>query len=167
MQDDIASTIAVRLRVSLTASSGATRAPTRNVAAYELSRKGRSLLYRRGTSIGQAIECFQQAVALDPDYDLADREFRRSLELNPNYPQGRSWYGLGYLHWVCGRSEEARDVTARLVEFDPLSANVRSRCRGVTAGHSLRRRPMAILQADPRFNEIVRPLELPNWPGTR
>ncbi|MBI1810210.1 MAG: protein kinase [Gemmatimonadetes bacterium] len=182
VQDESASTIAARLRVSLAAPGAAPRAPTRNLTAYELYLKGRTLLYQRGTSIAKAIDCFQQAVTLDPeyaqawagladgftttahggfvtagavmpkaleaarramrldpdlaeahsalacasmmwerDYDLAGREFRRAMELNPNYAQGRAWYGLWYLHWVMGRTAEAREVITRLCEIDPLS----------------------------------------------
>ena len=183
VQDEIASTIAGRMRLSFTAASGTTdRAPTRNLEAYELYLKGRALLYQRGPSIAKAIGCFRQAVALDPeysqawagladvftamaqggfakahdvmpkaleaarralqlgpdvaeahcalacatmlyerDYDLAGREFRRALELNPNYAQGRGWYGLWYLLWACGRADEAREQVSRLCELDPLS----------------------------------------------
>ncbi len=199
VQDEIAATIAARLRVSLAAPSGAARAPTRNLEAYELYLKGRALLYQRGPSIAKAIECFQQAVTLDAeyaqawagladgftttahggfarardvmpkaldaarralqldpdlseahsalacatllwerDYDLAGREFRRSMELNPNYAQGRAWYGLWYLHWACGRSDEAGEVLTRLCEIDPMSgyAHVIMGFYNMTRGHT-------------------------------
>ena len=73
VQDEIAGAIAGRLRLSLDAGPGgkATRAPTQNLVAYELYLKGRALLYQRGPSIPKAIECFEQAVALDPDYAQA------------------------------------------------------------------------------------------------
>jgi serine/threonine protein kinase/tetratricopeptide (TPR) repeat protein len=73
VQDDIARTIADRLQISLT---GIARKPpsaraTGNVNAYEAYLKGRSLLYKRGRFIPQAIGYFEEAVALDPDYALS------------------------------------------------------------------------------------------------
>ena len=60
------------------------------------------------------------------DFEVAEREFQRALELNPNYPQARAWYGLLFLHWVMGREREARDHLLRLLQLDPMSgyANV-------------------------------------------
>jgi serine/threonine-protein kinase len=73
VQDEIASAIAGRLRVSLEAarSESGARQPTQNMAAYQLYLKGRALLYQRGRSIALALDCFKQAVALDPDYAQA------------------------------------------------------------------------------------------------
>ena len=58
----------------------------------------------------------------DLDYDLAEQEFKRALELNPNYPQARAWYGLFFLHWVSGREAEGHDQLLRLFKIDPLSS---------------------------------------------
>jgi TolB-like protein/Tfp pilus assembly protein PilF len=60
------------------------------------------------------------------NYDLARTEFKKALNLNPNYPQARAWYGLFYLQWVAGREEDAREELLRLLQIDPLSgyANV-------------------------------------------
>ena len=72
VQDEIAATIADRLRLTLSRDrAGAGRPRTKSMAAYELYLKGRALLYRRGPSIKTAIECFEQAVALDADYAQA------------------------------------------------------------------------------------------------
>ncbi|HSB10871.1 MAG TPA: protein kinase [Blastocatellia bacterium] len=189
VQDEIANTIAGRLQLSLAGQPEVQHMepPTRHIGAYELYLKGRGLLYQRGLSIGKAIDCFTQAVALDASYaqawagladgyttsgysgfkparevmpraleaarralqldpdlaeahaalacatllydlnfELAEREFQRALELNPNYPQARAWYGLFFLHWVSGREREGRDELLRLFQVDPLSgyANV-------------------------------------------
>lgn len=184
VQDEIATTIASRLRLSLSAERDCRSAkpPTHDLGAYELYLKGRGLLYQRGLSIPKALECFKQAVALDPlyaqawagladgyttsgysgfrpaaevmpqaldaarralvldpelaeahnalacptllyelDLDLAEREFRRALELNPNYPQASAWYGLFLLQWMSGRHEEAHAVLSRHYQIDPLS----------------------------------------------
>jgi TolB-like protein/cytochrome c-type biogenesis protein CcmH/NrfG len=184
VQDEIARTIAGRLKLSFAVDreSPHVQPPTRNLGAYELYLKGRALLYQRGLSIAKAIDCFTQAVALDPDYaqawagladgyttlgysgykpatdvmpraleaarralqldpnlaeahsalatatllyelnfELAEKEFRRALELNPSYPQGRAWYGLFFLHWTAGRVQEAHEELLRVVQIDPLS----------------------------------------------
>jgi serine/threonine-protein kinase len=73
VQDEIAATIAQRLRLSLAVgrSTSTGRPPTTNMAAYELYLKGRALLYRRGRSILEALECFKEAVALDAEYAQA------------------------------------------------------------------------------------------------
>jgi adenylate cyclase len=92
----------------------------------------------------RALEAARRALQLDPDlaeahsalacatllydldYDLAEQEFKRALELNPKYPQARAWYGLFLLQWIAARDQEARKEILRLLEIDPLSgyANV-------------------------------------------
>jgi tetratricopeptide (TPR) repeat protein len=47
------------------------KAGTSNLEAYQLYLKGRALLYRRGLDIRRAANCFDSAVALDPQYALA------------------------------------------------------------------------------------------------
>ena len=182
VQDEIASAIAGKLRLTFDAEQKAMRAPTQNLAAYELYLKGRALLYQRGRSIPKARECFEQAVALDPNYAqawagmadayttsgysgfvpgaevmpkaieaarraldldsdlaeahnalacatlvwernyaLAEREFKRALELNPSYTQAGAWYGLFFLLWVAGRTEEAYRELLATCANDPLS----------------------------------------------
>ena len=73
VQDEIARTIAQRLTLSLGPKRGghAMQPPTRDLGAYELYLKGRALLYQRGLSILKAIDCFTEAVALDPTYAQA------------------------------------------------------------------------------------------------
>jgi serine/threonine protein kinase len=72
VQDDIAGAIADRLKVALKAGQQpSVKAGTNNLEAYQLYLKGRELLYRRGLYIRQAIECFELAIALDPQYALA------------------------------------------------------------------------------------------------
>jgi TolB-like protein/Tfp pilus assembly protein PilF len=71
VQDEIASTIANRLQLSFSEEPAPEQPPTRNIEAYELYLKGRGLLYQRGLSIAKAIDCFNQAVAIDPRYAQA------------------------------------------------------------------------------------------------
>jgi len=70
IQDEIAGAIAERLQLTL-AERPAARARTDVVEAYELYLKGRSLLYQRGVAMEGAPRCFDEALALDPDYALA------------------------------------------------------------------------------------------------
>jgi adenylate cyclase len=73
IQDEIARSIAERLKVTLEtgAQEPLVKAGTNNLEAYQLYLKGRALLYRRGSGIPRAVECFERAVKLDPEYALA------------------------------------------------------------------------------------------------
>jgi serine/threonine protein kinase/tetratricopeptide (TPR) repeat protein len=69
VQDEIARGIAERLRVSLTSGE---RRSTSNVEAYELYLKGRHFWHQRSPStLQEAIQCFERAIVLDPEYALA------------------------------------------------------------------------------------------------
>ena len=72
--DDIATNIAERLEVTIGGTARGHRLQTDNVEAYEAYEfylKGRALLYQRGMAMFQASECFEDAIALDPQYALA------------------------------------------------------------------------------------------------
>jgi serine/threonine-protein kinase len=73
VQDEIARAIVRRLQVALAprADVRLVRPSTRNMEAYQQYLKGRAMLYRRGPWIARALESFQTAVVLDPDYALA------------------------------------------------------------------------------------------------
>jgi Tfp pilus assembly protein PilF len=55
------------------------------------------------------------------DWASTEREFKRALELNPNYANAHNWYGL-FLSEV-GRHDEAIAQLKRAVELDPLNLN--------------------------------------------
>ncbi|MFQ5890978.1 MAG: protein kinase [Gemmatimonadota bacterium] len=55
----------------------------------------------------------------DYDWEAAEREYLRAIELNPRYPIAHHWYG-GYLS-AMGRHEEALRQAERARELDPLS----------------------------------------------
>lgn len=73
IQDEIAQAIASNLEVKLGRRSDPklVRAPTANLAAYNLFLEGRFHWNRRGESMRRADQCFSQAVALDPQFSLA------------------------------------------------------------------------------------------------
>ena len=56
----------------------------------------------------------------DFDFSKADREFKRAIELNPNYATGHQQYGNNTLS-ALGRFDEAIAEGKRAVELDPLS----------------------------------------------
>jgi tetratricopeptide (TPR) repeat protein len=56
----------------------------------------------------------------DLDFDGSIREFRRAIELNPNYATAHHWLGVGPLMNM-GRFDEAIAECKRAVELDPLS----------------------------------------------
>ncbi|CAN5719485.1 hypothetical protein BH18ACI5_BH18ACI5_25740 [soil metagenome] len=69
VQDEIAHAIVERLKLTLVGGSGERLVPkiTANIDAYQLLLKGRLLLTQRGRAIHDAMNSFEQAVALDPN----------------------------------------------------------------------------------------------------
>jgi tetratricopeptide (TPR) repeat protein len=55
----------------------------------------------------------------DFDWETAEKEFRRAIELNPNYATAHHWYAE-HLMWR-GRFEEALAESERARQLDPLS----------------------------------------------
>ncbi len=58
------------------------------------------------------------------DWPKAEAEFRRAIELNPNYATAHQWYS-GLLHYI-GRKDDALVHARRAAELDPMSAIVRN-----------------------------------------
>ena len=103
--------------------SGYVRAAEVMPLALEAARKSLEL----DPDLAEGHNAFACATMLyDLDYDLAEREFLRALELNPNYLQARAWYALFLLQWISARHAEAHEEILRMLEADPLSgyANV-------------------------------------------
>jgi len=55
----------------------------------------------------------------DWDWQTSEKEFRRAIELNPNYATARHWYAE-HLMWL-GRFDEALSESERARQLDPLS----------------------------------------------
>ncbi|HKW41838.1 MAG TPA: protein kinase [Gemmatimonadales bacterium] len=73
IQDEIAKAIAQRLQVTWGGGEGTllVTPATGSLDAYHLYLKGRFYLAQRGLGLKKALECFDQALALDQDYALA------------------------------------------------------------------------------------------------
>jgi len=111
IQDEIASAIAAKLRVTLAGGrqKPLVRGATSNLEAYEHYLRGRALLSRRGRAIPAALESFEEAAALDPRYAPAlagISDSNRQLAI----------YGLRAPAEVMPR---ARDAAERALELDP------------------------------------------------
>ncbi|MFL6337079.1 MAG: protein kinase domain-containing protein [Pyrinomonadaceae bacterium] len=61
----------------------------------------------------------------DWDWVGAEKEFRRTFELNPNYANGHYYYALNYL-LPMGRFDEALEEMRRAEELDPSSAIIKT-----------------------------------------
>jgi serine/threonine-protein kinase len=55
------------------------------------------------------------------DFAGGEREFKRAIELSPNYATAHQWYGLTLATW--GRHKEALNEISRGLELDPFSPN--------------------------------------------
>jgi Tfp pilus assembly protein PilF len=84
----------------------------------------------------------------------AEREFRRALELNPNYANAHHWYGL-FLSWDA-RPAEAIPHLRRALELDPLNLQYNTNL-GQAFGNAR--------QYDAAVEQLKKTLEMdPNYP---
>jgi adenylate cyclase len=60
----------------------------------------------------------------DWDWQTSEKEFRRAIELNPNYATAHHWYAE-HLMWL-GRFDEALSESDRALQLDPLSLIIAS-----------------------------------------
>jgi len=67
----------------------------------------------------------------DRDWAGAEREFKRAIDLNPNYAEAHHWYAL-CLMWM-GRQDEALGEIERARELDPLSLTINTNVAWVLA----------------------------------
>jgi serine/threonine-protein kinase len=56
------------------------------------------------------------------DFEGAEKEFKRAIQLNPNYPTARQWYGI-FLS-AMGRHDESIFQRKRAQELDPTSLSI-------------------------------------------
>ena len=73
------------------------------------------------STLGEAHTSLAQAVfAYDFNFAVAEKEFRRGIELSPNYVTAHHWYAESALA-ALGRFDEAVAEMKRALELDPLS----------------------------------------------
>ncbi len=70
-------------------------------------------------TLAEAHASLALTLVYDWDWAGAEREFQRSIELDPNYPTAHHWHGL--FLGVTGRSEQAIASVKRAQQLDPLS----------------------------------------------
>lgn len=121
-----------------------------------------------------ARDAVMQALAIDPglaearaslaymhqfyewDFEAADREYRRALDLNPNYATGRQWYAEYLL--ATGRFAEAKAEIRKALTVDPLSLIINAVEANIlyVAGDYERAiaRAHEVVAMDPNFPEI-------------
>ena len=118
VQDEIARAIADKLKVSLERlkRGSLAKAGTENLEAYQLYLKGRALLYRRGTGLPRALECFHLAVALDPEYAQAWADVAESYVMLAFYGFTRPEEAL----------PKAKEAATRAVALNPSVAEAHS-----------------------------------------
>jgi serine/threonine-protein kinase len=118
VQDEIARSIVARLKVALGTgeASRLVKVATSNMEAYQQYLKGRAMLYRRGRAVLLALESFQKAVELDPEY-------------------AQAWAGVADAHTVLCYSGEraprstmprALEAATRATIIDSTSAEARN-----------------------------------------
>jgi len=113
VQDEVALAIVSRLKVALRAGQQPSmKAGTSNLEAYQLYLKGRALLYRRGLDIRRAAQCFERAVALDPQYPLAWS----------GLADARTSLSLSGLERPGAVLPQAKEAATRAVALDPMLA---------------------------------------------
>jgi TolB-like protein/predicted Zn-dependent protease len=156
VQDEIARAVADRLKVTLADGpldrlARLVERGTTNVDAYQIYLQGRALLTRRGTGVPRAIELFEQAVALDPNYSVAWAAIAeahtvlaflgvvrgadsrahalaaasRAIELSPSSAPGHAALAVAVLAYADDRSQ-ARQEFERALELNPH--DVQGRC---------------------------------------
>ena len=194
IQDEISAEIANQLKITFAGDQSIpkSRQQTKNIEAYQLYYKGRSLFYQRGMSLFEALKCFRAALEIDPNYalaytgladtyvmlsfhgylspsecwaeaipaaqssfkygpdlgethnalaviallhdrdlEVAEKEFKRALEINPTNIQARVWYGMFYLAFTQENFVEGIEQFRIATKNDPLSSYAHS-CLALT-----------------------------------
>jgi TolB-like protein len=116
VQEEIARSIAERLKVTLEGEQPLVKAGTDSIEAYQLYVEGRTAFFQRGQQLRRSLECFRRAVERDPDYAVA-------------------WAGLADAHNMIGfyglaqpevSLPQAKAAAERAVALDPSLAEAHS-----------------------------------------
>lgn len=93
----------------------------------------------------------------DWDWQTSEREYRRAIELNPNYATAHQWYAE-HLMWL-GHFDEALEESDRAGQLDPLSLIIAAD-RGAILYYSRQydraiKQFQLVLQKDPNFGRAI------------
>lgn len=95
-------------------------------------------------------------------WDESEKEFKRAIELNPNYPTAYHWYSI--LLKGLGRNEEAAAAIKRAQELDPLSSVIAvnvSRMYQLQNNHDASiENSLKLIELDPNFGPAYQYLGL-------
>ena len=154
IQDDIASKIAAALQISLgiTENQAATRIKPVDPQVYDLYLKARALHRNRGEGVIEALELFQRALDIDPEfapawaglahsYDVVEfyvsdqvlkeiGDYRanstsaaqQALKLDPEL--ATALHAMGNNLWLQGEWAQAQEYYERALQLDPDSADI-------------------------------------------
>jgi serine/threonine-protein kinase len=117
-----------------------------SMTSYTNAKKALNKALDLNDSLGEAHCSFAYVLYIfEWDYEPAEKEFKRAIELNPNYATAHQWYGE-YLA-AMGRFEEAYQEFDKALELDPLSLII-SAIKG------------QILYFEGRYDDSIKQLEL-------
>jgi adenylate cyclase len=116
IQDQIVASIVKAIAPTLAGDvKAAVKRPTENLEAYELYLKGRHYWHQRSpANLQAAIQCFEQVIALDPEYALAYAGLADCFAIYRGY----AWYSTGKSR------PPALAAAARAMALDPSLAEV-------------------------------------------
>jgi len=109
---------------------------------------------RLDDSLGEAHASLAHFSLYNWDWSGAEREFKRALELNPNYPAAHQWYSV-FLR-AMGRFDEAMAETRKAQQLDPLSLSVNTQMGSLL---------LLARRFDEAIEQLLQVVELdPNYP---
>ena len=88
--------------------------------------------FKYGPDLGETHNALAVIALLhDRDLEVAEKEFKLALQINPNHSQARAWYGMFYLAFTLGELEAGIEQFRFAIENDPLSSYLHS-CLALT-----------------------------------
>lgn len=88
--------------------------------------------FKYGPDLGETHNALAVIALLhDHDLELAEKEFKMALEINPTHIQARAWYGMFCLAFARGEFEEGVEEFKIATENDPISSYAHS-CLALT-----------------------------------
>ncbi len=160
LEDDLARTIAEAVERALRTAAGLPRGPSARQRADELYAQGMRAWTPQGAGLGQGLDQFRQAVAIDPGHarahaalaesytqlafygflparraaDLVDAASREALRLAPDIAESHVARGTCLL-WVDRQFEEGTHELERALEIDPTYVVAQARLAFVRLCH--------------------------------